>query len=77
MKPLPVSRILAMPVAERIRLVEMIWDSIAAVPESLPISAELGAELDRRFANFEANPEAGTPWEEVRAQIAHGTWRTG
>lgn len=77
MRPLPVDEILELPVTERIRLVELIWDSIAAVPEAVPVSDELKAELDRRLAEFEANPEAGIPWEEVRERIVQGRWRTG
>ncbi|MGH8739185.1 MAG: addiction module protein [Burkholderiales bacterium] len=41
------------------------------------MSDELKAELDRRLAEFEANPEAGSPWEEVRERIVQGKWRTG
>lgn len=77
MKPLPVAEILELPVNERIRLVELIWESIAAVPEEVPVSDELRADLDRRLAEFEANPEAGVPWEEVRERILQGRWRTG
>jgi len=77
MKQISVAEILELPIAERIRLVELIWDSIAAVPEAVPISDELSAELDRRLAEFEADPESGYPWEEVRTQIFRGTWRTG
>ncbi len=77
MKQISVAEILELPVAERIRLVELIWDSIAAVPEAVPISDELKAEFDRRLAEFEADPEAGSPWEEVRTRILQGTWRTG
>lgn len=77
MKPLPVTEILELPITERIRLVELIWESIAAVPESVPVSDELRADLDRRLAEFEANPEAGIPWEEVRKRIVQGRWRTG
>jgi putative addiction module component (TIGR02574 family) len=77
MKQFPVTEILELPVAERIRLVELIWGSIAAVPEAIPVSDELKAELNRRLAEFEANPEAGSPWEEVRKRIVQGTWRTG
>ncbi len=72
MRPLPVTEILELPVDERIRLVELIWDSIAAVPESVPVSDELKVELDRRLAEFEANPEASRPWEEVRERIVQG-----
>ena len=77
MKQVSVAEILELPVAERIRLVELIWDSIAAVPEAIPISDELKAELDRRLAEFEADPDAGSPWGEVRERIVQGTWRTG
>lgn len=77
MKPLPVIEILELPVAERLQLVELIWESIAAVPEAVPVSDELKADLDRRLAEFEANPEAGIPWEEVRDRIVQGRWRTG
>jgi putative addiction module component (TIGR02574 family) len=77
MRPLPMTEILELPVDERIRLVELIWESIAAVPEAVPVSDELKIELDRRLAEFEANPEAGSPWEEVRERIVQGRWRTG
>ncbi len=77
MKQVSVAEILELPVAERIRLVELIWDSIAAVPEAVSIPEELKAELDRRLAEFEADPDAGSPWEEVRRRIVQGTWRTG
>ena len=75
MKETSVAEILELPVVERIRLVELIWDSIAAVPEAVALSDELKAELDRRLAEFEANPDAGSPWEEVRERIVKGTWR--
>jgi putative addiction module component (TIGR02574 family) len=77
MKQLPFAEILELPVEDRIRLVELIWDSIAAVPEAIPVSDELKAELNRRLAEFEADPQAGSPWEEVRKRIVQGTWRTG
>jgi len=59
MKPLPLTEILELSVDERLRLVEIIWESVAAVPQAVQISDELRAELDRRLAEFEANPEAG------------------
>jgi len=77
MRPLPVDEIVELPVAERLRLVELIWDSIAAVPEAVPVSDELKVELDQRLKEFEANPEAGLPWDEVRERIVQGRWRTG
>ena len=61
MKGLPVASLLELPLAERLRLVELLWDSIAAVPETVPIPDEVKTELDRRLADFEADPEAGSP----------------
>lgn len=56
-------------IAERLLLVEEIWDSIAARPETLPIPDSHKEELARRLAAYEANPRAGAPWEEVKARI--------
>ncbi len=53
-------------VAERLVLVEELWDSIAA---STPITDAQRAELDRRLADHEANPEDFVPWEEVHSSI--------
>lgn len=56
-------------VAERIQLVEDIWDTIAANPDALEISDELGAELDRRVENYYQNPESGSSWQDVKKRI--------
>ena len=69
MKPDLVAEILALPVTERMRLVEAIWDSISAVPDALPLTQWQKDELDRRLAEFEANPDSGATLEEVFARI--------
>jgi putative addiction module component (TIGR02574 family) len=46
---------------------------MTTAPEAVPVSDELKAELERRLAEFEANPEAGLPWDEVRKRIVQGT----
>jgi putative addiction module component (TIGR02574 family) len=69
MKQELVAEILALPVEDRVRLVEAIWDSISAVPEALPLTEWQKEELDRRLAEFEANPDAGSTLEEVFARI--------
>lgn len=72
MKQELVAEILALPVQERVRLVEAIWDSISAVPEALPLTQWQREELDRRLAEFEADPEAGSTLEDVFARIRRG-----
>jgi putative addiction module component (TIGR02574 family) len=56
-------------VAERILLVEEIWDSIAAEQESLVLTEPQKQELDRRLEAYAASPEAGSSWEEVKQRI--------
>jgi len=64
--------VLQLPVPERIRLVEVIWDSIADTPEALELSDEQKAELDRRLESLEKNPDTGSIWAEVRDRIWRG-----
>ncbi|HEY5315937.1 MAG TPA: addiction module protein [Pirellulales bacterium] len=59
-------------IAERILLVEQIWDGIAAEAEAIPITQAQRDELDRRLAAAEADPAAGQPWEQVRARLEGG-----
>ena len=64
--------ILELSVAERIQMVEDIWDSIAAGPEAVPLSEELKQELDRRLEAYHLNPDAGSPWLAVRERLRSG-----
>ena len=61
MKPIRISDVLELPVAERLKLVEAIWDSIAEAPEALQLTEAQRAELDRRLDEYEQDPEAGSP----------------
>jgi putative addiction module component (TIGR02574 family) len=58
-------------IAERLHLVEDIWDSIAedADAESFPLTDEEKALLDRRIEESEADPTGGSPWPEVRRRL--------
>lgn len=73
MKQELVAEILAMPVPERVRLVEAIWDSISAAPDALPLTDWQKAELDRRLAEYEKDPEGGATLEEVFGRIRRGS----
>lgn len=59
----------SLPVEDRVELVCRIWDGIAGpgwVPE---LSDELRAELDRRIADADANPDDVYTWDEVVAYV--------
>ncbi len=55
--------------AERIQLAEDLWDSVAAESGGLPLTAAQAAELDRRLAALECNPESGESWPLARARL--------
>lgn len=63
------SEILQLSVAERIQLVEDIWDSIAVVPEAVPLTDEQKAELDRRLESYRTNPNEGISWQELKDKL--------
>lgn len=56
-------------IAERIELVQDIWDSVAQSDEPFKLSDAQKIELDRRLHDLEENPDAGVPWEKVKADV--------
>ena len=58
-----------LPLAERLELVEDLWDSIARESDQLALTQAQMDELDRRLVDYEADPDAGVPWEEVRDRL--------
>jgi putative addiction module component (TIGR02574 family) len=63
------SELLQLPVEERLKLLEALWDSIAEFPEALELTVAQKQELDRRLAAYEQDPEAGVPWSELKARL--------
>jgi putative addiction module component (TIGR02574 family) len=58
-----------LPVSERLKLVEAIWDSITESPDQVPLTKAQLAVLEERLAEYEKNPDAGSSWEEVKERI--------
>ena len=54
---------------ERIKLVEDIWDSIAAEQKKLPLSREQRKLLDGRLEEYKLDGDPGTPGFEVVKRI--------
>jgi putative addiction module component (TIGR02574 family) len=61
--------VLDLPVAERLKLVEDIWDSIAAEQEHLPLTSDQRAELDSRLDEFDVDGEPGDLAGDVLTRI--------
>jgi len=55
--------------AEKLQLVEDLWDDLAANPEEVPIHDWQKAELARRKANLMNTPGSGLLWEEVKRRV--------
>ena len=55
--------------AEKLQLVEDLWDDLAAAPEEVPVHDWQKEELTRRKANLTANPASGLSWDEVKRRV--------
>jgi len=55
--------------AEKLQLVEDLWDDLAANPEEVPIHDWQIKELARREANLQRNPDSVTDWESVKRRV--------
>ena len=69
MEPNIANEIKKLSVAERILLVEEIWDSIARENEAFDLTDSQKKELERRSQSFSSNPALGRSWEEIKAEF--------
>lgn len=58
-----------LPLDQRLRVVEDLWDSIAAESGALPLTEAQRIELDRRLDAYEADRVKGRPAGDVLADI--------
>lgn len=71
--PLPPPGFDELNINEQIEYVQALWDRIAAKEDRVPVPDWHREILDERLADLQANPNAGRPWEEVRAELVKGT----
>ena len=60
-----------LPLDERLRLVEDLWDSIAAEAEALALTDAQRKELDRRLEAHEAEQSPGRSADKAVAAMRH------
>jgi putative addiction module component (TIGR02574 family) len=63
-----VAEILKLPVEERLRLVELIWESLAADPSGVPLGDAHRVVIDERLAEHERNPDDVVSRDEILAE---------
>jgi len=66
---LPELEIGALTVPQRLDLIGQLWDSISDTAEAVPMPEWHCDELDRRLAAADTDPNAGIPWEKVKARL--------
>jgi putative addiction module component (TIGR02574 family) len=63
-----IAEILKLPPEERMRLAEIIWESLASDPASVPLGDAHRAVIDERLAEHARNPEDVVSRDEVLAE---------
>ncbi|BAY29535.1 imidazole glycerol phosphate synthase subunit HisH [Nostoc carneum NIES-2107] len=63
------NEIAALSVEERIRLVQAIWDSIAAEQAYPELTQAQKRELDDRIEDYENHPDNVLTWEDIKASV--------
>jgi len=59
--------ILQLPPDQRLKLVEEVWDSLAASPDEIGVPQWHRDELDRRLAD--PSEQANVSWQDVQARL--------
>jgi putative addiction module component (TIGR02574 family) len=68
-----IERLLALPPGERLALVEALWDSLAADPDTVPVPDWHRDILEQRLAEDAADTSPGETWASVRRRIESGS----
>jgi putative addiction module component (TIGR02574 family) len=55
--------------AEKLQLVEDLWDDLAASPAAVPVHDWQKEEVARRKANLMNNPASALSWDEVKKRV--------
>lgn len=63
------TQVFELSLSEKLQLLEDLWDSIAQVPEQIPVLDWQKEELARRKAAYLENPGSGSSWEAAKERI--------
>ena len=64
-----VAEILKLPPEERLRLVELIWESLSASPAAVPLGDAHRAAIDEELAAHRRNPDDVVTLDQVLAEV--------
>ena len=63
-----IAEILQLPIEERLRLVQLIWESVAVDPSAVPLGDSHRKVIDERLAEHERNPDDVITRDDVLAE---------
>jgi putative addiction module component (TIGR02574 family) len=69
MSRVPIDHILELPTAERVAIVQEIWESMLDHPEDVAITAAQREELEQCWTDLQQNPDEGESWEDVKKSL--------
>lgn len=64
-----------LPVEERLKLVQEIWDSIAVDSAAIRLPDAQRIELQKRIEEDDANPDDVKPWEHIKVSTLVRFWK--
>lgn len=67
-----VAEILKLPVEDRLRLVELLWESLCTNPSAVPLSDAHRAAIDVELAAHRQNPDDVLTLEQVLPRASRG-----
>jgi putative addiction module component (TIGR02574 family) len=59
----------ALPLAQRVELIDALWEPVAAEGYEPPLTQQQAEELDRRLAARRRNPDDVIPWESIKEEL--------
>ena len=71
MKKAEIEKLLELPIAERIELAQILWESVEPEDEArfLSIPDWQARILDERLSDLDRNPSDAQTWDEVKAEL--------
>ena len=66
------TQVFELTLSEKLQLLEDLWDSIAQVPEQIPVLDWQKEELTKRKAAYLQNLNSGSSWEAAKERIRNG-----
>lgn len=69
--------VLALNSAERIELLQLLWESLPEPAGAFELTDAAMQELDRHWAGYKRNPSRAKPWDVVKSSLMKRGRRTG